>query len=101
MARILLDNEEFYVTSTFTRKFKVIMKSNAFTRKTNKAESMHFHSIIDCLKFLEVPIEPDNEIFTDAVTTFATSLVGNGNGAYRDYFSTPPHELVYQVVKKS
>ena len=101
MARILLDNEEFCVTSTFTRKFKVTMKSKAYTRKTNKVESMHFHNIIDCLKFLGVPVEPNNEVFKNAVTTFATSLVGNGNGAYRDYFSTPPHEIVYQVVKKS
>ena len=62
---------------------------------------MHFHSIIDCLKFLEVPIEQRNEIFKETVSTFATSLVGDGNGAYRDYFSTPPHELVYRIVKKT
>ena len=101
MARVLLDNEEFYVTSTITGKFKVTMKSRAYTRKTNKAESLHFHSIIDCLTFLDVPIEPRNEIFKDAVSTFAISLLGNGNGAYRDYFSTPPHELVYRIVKTS
>ena len=101
MARVLLDNEDFYVTSTFTGKFKVKAKSKAYTRKTNKAESMHFHSIMDCLKFLEVPIEPRNEIFKETVSTFATSLIGDGNGAYRDYFSTPPHELVYRIVKKT
>ena len=101
MARVLLDNEEFYVTSTFTGKFKVTTKGRAYTRKTNKAESMHFHSIIDCLKFLDVSIETRNEIFKNAVSTFATSLLGNGNGAYRDYFSTPPHELVYRIVKSS
>ena len=72
MARVILNSEEFYVTSTITGKFKVTMKSRAYTRKANKAESMHFHSIIDCLKFLDVPIEPSNEIFKDAVSTFAT-----------------------------
>ena len=101
MARILLDNEKFYVTSTITGKFKVTSKNNAITRKTNKAESMHFHSIIDCLKFLEIPIESRDEIFEDAVSTFATSLVGNSNGAYRDFFGTPPHELAYRIVKRT
>ena len=101
MARVLLDNEEFYVTSTITGKFKVTVKSEAFTRKTNNAESLHFHSIIECLSFLDVPIESTNEIFKDAVSTFATSLIGNGNGAYRDYFSTPPHELAYRIFKSS
>ena len=89
------------MTSTFTGKFKVKAKSKAYTRKTNKAESMHFHSIMDCLKFLEVPIEPRNEIFKETVSNFATSLVSDGNGAYREYFSRPPHELVYRIVKKT
>ncbi len=101
MARVLLDNEEFYVTSTITGKFKVTVRSKAYTRKTNKAESLHLHSIIDCLTFLDVPIEPRNAIFKDIVSTFATSLLGDGNAAYRDYFSTPPHELVFRIVKKS
>jgi hypothetical protein len=100
MVRVLLDNEEFYVTYTITGKFKVTARNGAYTRKTNKVESMHFHSIIDCLKFLGVPIEPSNEIFKDAVSTFATSLLGNSHGAYRDYFSTPPHELAYRIAKK-
>ena len=99
MARVLLYNEEFYVTSTITGKFKVTIRSKAYTRKTNKAESLHLHSIIDCLTLVGVPIEPRNEIFKDAVLTFATSLFGDGNAAYRDYFSTPPHELVYRIVK--
>lgn len=68
---------------------------------TSKAESMHFHSIIDCLTLLGIPIEPSNTIFKDAVSTFANSLLGNGNEAYRDYFSTPPHEHVYRIVKTS
>ena len=101
MARVLLDNEEFYLTSTITGKFKITVRSKAYTRKTNKAESMHFHSIIDCLTFLEVPIEPRNEIFKETVSDFATSLLGDANGAYRDYFNTPPHELVYRIVKSS
>ncbi|MHC4792211.1 MAG: hypothetical protein ACYS8Y_12415 [Planctomycetota bacterium] len=101
MARVLLDNEEFCVTSTITGKFKVTMKSRAYTRKANKAESLHFQCIIDCLMFLDVPIEPRNQIFKDAVSAFATSLLGDGNGAYRDYFRTPPHELVYRIVKSS
>ena len=101
MARVLLDNEEFYVTYTITGKFKVTMRNGAYTRKANKAESLHFHSIIDCLKFLDVPIEPSNEIFKDAVSTYATSLLGDGNAAYRDYFNTPPHELAYRIAKKS
>ena len=101
MARVLLDNEEFYVTSTITGKFKVTTRNGAFTRKTNRTESLHFHSIIDCLKFLDVPMAPNNEIFKDAISTFATSLLGNGNGAYRDYFGTPPHELAYRIAKKS
>ena len=99
MARVLLENEEFYVTSTITGRFKVTMRSRAYTRKTNKAESLHLHSIIDCLTLVGVPIEPRNEIFKDAVSTFATSLFGDGNAAYRDYFSTPPNELVYRIVK--
>jgi hypothetical protein len=53
------------------------------------------------LKFLEIPLESRDEIFEDAVSTFATSLVGDGNGAYRDYFSTPPHELAYRIVKRT
>ena len=101
MARVLLDNEEFYVTYTITGKFKVTMRNGAYTRKTNKAESLHLHSIIDCLTLLGVPIEPGNEAFKDAVSNFATSLLGDGNAAYRDYFSTPPHELAYRIVKKS
>ena len=101
MARVLLDNEEFCVTSTITGKFKVTMRSRAYTRKTNKAESLHLHSIIDCLTVLGVPIEPRNKIFKDAVSTFANSLMGNGNAAYRDYFSTPPHEHVYRIFKTS
>ena len=101
MARVLLDNEEFYVTSTITGKFKVTMRSRAYTRKANKAESFHLHSIIDCLTLLDVPIEPRNKIFKDAVSTFANSLIGDGNIAYRDYFSTPPHEHVYRIVKTS
>jgi hypothetical protein len=101
MAHVLLDNEEFYVTSTITGNFKVTMKSRAYTRKTNRAERLHFHSIIDCLKFLGVPIEPTDEIFKYAVSNFATSLLGDANGAYRDYFSTPPHELVYRIFKSS
>ena len=99
MARVLLDNEEFYLTFTITGKFKITVRSKAYTRKTNKAESLHLHSIIDCLSLVGVPIEPRNEIFKDAVLTFATSLFGDGNAAYRDYFSTPPHELVYRIVK--
>ena len=67
MARVLLDNEDFYVTSTFTGKFKVTAKSKAYTRKTNKAESLHLHSIIGCLTLLGVPIEPRNEIFKEIV----------------------------------
>ena len=101
MARVLLENEEFCVASTITGKFKVTMRSRAYTRKTNKAESLHLHSIIDCLMMVGVPIEPRNEIFKDAVSTFATSLIGNSNAAYRDYFSTPPHEIVYRIVKTS
>ncbi len=101
MARVLLDNEEFYVTSTITGKFKVTVRSKAYTRKTNKAESLHLHSIIGCLSLVGVPIEPRNEIFKDAISTFATSLLGDVNAAYRDYFSTPPHELVFRIVKKS
>ena len=101
MARILLDNEEFCVTFTITGKFKVTMRSRAYTRKTNEAESLHLHSIIDCLTLLGVPIEPRNKIFKDVVSTFAISLLGNGNAAYRDYFSIPPHEHVYRIVKAS
>ena len=101
MARVLLNSEEFYVTFTITGKFKVAMKSRAYTRKANKAESMHFHSVIDCLKFLDIPIEPNNEIFKDAVSTFATSLLGDNNPAYREYFNTPPHELAYRIAKRS
>ena len=101
MAQVLLDNKSFYVTSTFTGKFKVTKRSRAYTRKTNKAESLHLHGIIDCLTMLGIPIEPKNEIFQDAISTFATSLLGDGNAAYRDYFSTPPHELVYRIFKTS
>jgi hypothetical protein len=101
MAQVLLDNEDFFVTSTITGKFKVTMRSRAYTRKANKAESFHLHSIIDCLTLLGVPIEPRNKIFKDAVSTFANSLIGDGNIAYRDYFSTPPHEHVYRIVKTS
>ena len=99
MARVLLDNEEFCVTSTITGKFKVTMRSSAYTRKTNRAESGHLHSIIDCLTLLGIPIEPNNTIFNNAVSTFAHSVLGNGNTAYRDYFNTPPHEHVYRIVK--
>jgi len=101
MARVLLENEEFYVTSTITGKFKVTMRSGTYTRKANKVESMHFRNIIDCLTSVGFPIESRNEIFKGAVSTFATSLLGDGNTAYRDYFSTPPHEHVYRIVKKS
>ena len=101
MARILLDNELFCVTSTFTGKFKVKMKDKAYTRKTNKTESLHFHGMIDCLTLLGIPIEPGNEKFEEAVSTFVTSLLGEGNRSYRDYFSTPPHELAYRIVKPS
>jgi hypothetical protein len=100
MARILLENEEFCVTSTITGKFRVTMKSGAYSRKANKAESMHFHSIIDCLTLLGVPTEPRNELFKDAVSAFATSLLDESNTVYKDYFSTPPHEHVYRIVKK-
>jgi hypothetical protein len=101
MGRVLLDNEELYVTSTFTGKFKVAQKGKAYTRKATKAESLHFHGMIDCLTLLGIPIEPRNEKFKEAVSTFATSLLGDGDGAYRDYFSTPPHELAYRIVKSS
>ena len=101
MARVLLDNEEFIVTSTFTRKFKVKKRGGAYTRKTSKVESMHFHGIIDCLTLLGIPTEPKNEIFKEAVSTFAKSLLNDGNKAYRDYFSTPPHEHAYQIVKRT
>lgn len=100
MARTLLENEEFCVTSTITGKFRVTMKSGAYSRKANKAESMHFHSIIDCLTLLGVPTEPRNELFKDAVSAFATSLLDESNTVYKDYFSTPPHEHVYRIVKK-
>ena len=101
MARVLLDNEDFFVTSTITGKFKVTIRSRAYTRKANKAESFHLHSIIGCLTLLGVPIDPSNKIFNDAVSTFANSLIGDGNLAYRDYFNTPPHEHVYRIVKTS
>jgi hypothetical protein len=101
MAQVLLDNEEFYVTSTITGKFKVTMRSRAYTRKANKTESLHLHSIIDCLTLLGVPIEPRNKIFKDAVSTFANSLLADANTTYIDYFSTPPHEHAYRIVKKS
>ena len=101
MARVLLDNGEFYVTSTITGKFKVTIRSRAYTRKANKAESLHLHGIIDCLTLLGVPIDPRNKIFKDAVSTFANSLLDGGNTAYRDYFSTPPHEHAYRIVKTS
>ena len=101
MARVLLDNEEFIVTSTFTGKFKVKKRGGAYTRKTSKMESMHFHGIIDCLTLLGIPTEPKNEIFNETVSTFAKSLLNDGNKAYRDYFSTPPHEHAYQIVKRT
>ena len=101
MARVLLDSGDFLVTSTFTGKFKVTKRGKAFTRKTNKMESMHFHGIIDCLSLLGVPAEPKNEIFREAVSTFASSLLGNGKETYKDYFNTPPHELVYRIVKRT
>jgi hypothetical protein len=100
MARILLDNREFLITSTFTGKFKVTKREGAYTRKTNKMESMHLHGMIDCLTFLGVPIESKNEIFNKAVSTFATSLLGDGDKVYKDYFSTPPHELAFRIAKK-
>ena len=101
MARVLLENEEFSVTYTITGKFKVTLRSGTYTRKTNKAETIHFRNIIDCLTMVGVPIEPKNEIFKGAVSTFATSLLGDGNAAYRHYFSTPPHEIVYRIVRRS
>ena len=101
MARVLLDNDEFCVTCTITGKFRVTMKSGAYSRKTTKAESMHLHHIIDCLTLVGVPAEPKNEFFKDAVSAFATSLLDDGNTVYKDYFSTPPYEHVYQIVKKS
>ncbi len=101
MARVLLDSEEFLITSTFTGKFKVTKRGKAFTRKTNKMESMHLHGMIDCLTLIGVPAEPNNEIFKEAVSTFASSLLGNGKEKYKDYFSTPPHELAYRIVKKT
>lgn len=101
MARVLLDNEQFLVTSTFTGKFKVKKREGAYTRKTSKMESMHFHDIIDCLTLLGIPTEPKNEIFKEAVSTFAYSLLDDGKKAYRDYFSTPPHEHAYQIVKRT
>ena len=100
MARILLENEEFCVTYTITGKFRVTMKSGAYSRKANKAESMHFHNIIDCLTLVGVPTEPRNEFFKDAVSAFATSLLDDGTQLYKDYFSTPPYEHVYRIVKK-
>jgi hypothetical protein len=100
MARVLLENEEFYVTYTITGKFKVTMRRGTYTRKANKVESMHFHNIIDCLTSVGVPREPWNEIFKGAVSTFATSLLGDGNAVYRDYFNTPPHEIVYRIVRR-
>ena len=101
MAQVLLDNKDFYVTSTITGKFKVTKRSGSFTRKTNKSESLHLHSVIGCLTLLGVPTEPRNEIFKRAVSTFAASLLDDGNAAYRDYFNTPPHELAYRIYKIS
>ena len=100
MAEVLLNNEEFLVTSTFTGKFKVTKRGGAYTRKTNKMESMHLHGMIECLTLLGVPIEPKNEIFKEAVLTFAISLLGDDDKAYKDYFSTPPHELAYRIANK-
>ena len=74
MAQVLLDDKNFYVTATVPGKFKVTKRRRAYTRKTNKVESLHLHSMIDCLSLLGVPIEPRNKIFKDAISTFATSL---------------------------
>ena len=98
MGRILLDNEDFFVTSGFTGKFKVTLKERGLTRKANRLESLHFKRVIECLVDFGVAIEPGSDAFEYAVEMFAISLFGNGNARYQVYFSMPPHLLAREVL---
>jgi hypothetical protein len=98
MARVLLDNEYLYVTSGVTGKFKVTAKERGLTRKANRAESLHFQRVIECLVDLGVAIEPESEAFENAVEMFAESLFGNGNARYQTYFNMQPHILANEVA---
>jgi|SaaInlStandDraft_3_1057020.scaffolds.fasta_scaffold22885_1 hypothetical protein len=98
-SRILLDNDDFLVTSGLLGGIKVTFKSRGITVKADRSEKIKLLNVLDELKQRGYSAAPESKEFERIISDFSEALLGRGGVRWQAYFAVSTCEdIVSEVV---
>ena len=86
LTRILLDNEDWLLTTSLLGKIKVHLKNRALTRTARRDEREYLMQVCEALSAAGVPIEPTSEILMEFFEEFAAAVFSRGGPRWQAFF---------------
>ena len=100
-SRILLDNDDFFVTAGLFGGIKVTLKSRGLTLKATREERVKLLDVLDELKLRGYSVDPNSKEFEETLDGFSEALLGRGGIRWQAYFLvTTCENIVNEVVGK-
>ena len=93
-SRILLDNDNFLVTSGLLGGIKVTFKSRGTTVRANRSERARLLDVLDELKKRGFSEESKSKEFERIISDFSEALSGRGGIRWQAYFSVSTCETI-------
>jgi hypothetical protein len=97
--RILLDNDDFLVTSGLLGGIKATLKSRGITVKADRPEKIKLLNVLDELKQRGYSVAPESKEFERIISGFSEALLGRGGIRWQAYFAVSTCEdIVSEVI---